>query len=283
MSGSFIAIIVVVCALCLGGVFFVSSSLERMKHRRQKRLAVASELAQRTKNILEGVPPGYIDQKLKLVLIQEGISNLERVIQLAAEKDSARAALANMKQELDSCKSESSNKKPKPLKKAKEAGEIRKHMMDLFKFIQLLRKHRRIDLRAANAHLNNVKTTFIELGVTVHLIRANQAKGDKNPRLAIYHYHKAMAEYRRGNIKRRFDGHIKELMGLIEEVQIEIKEAEEAAAKLKQEKELEQKSETRVPKEDPRFPKRKSSKSRGFDKEEDPYLSGDAGKKKRIS
>jgi len=195
--------------------------MERNKKNRQKLMGRLTENAKKIQRILEYIPEAYVDPELRLILADEIVRCLENALQIMPNNEAIKASLQSAQADQVKAKEKKARSKPALPTKTEEAGDLRKRLMDLFKIVQWLQKNQRINKALANKHLTLLKRAFIELGATTHLIRAKVALADKNHRLGVHFYQKAVAEYKHGDAK-YFDAKIKELSGLIIKIQAEL-------------------------------------------------------------
>lgn len=280
MSAPVIGIIILAGLACLAGVFIVNSSVERARIKRHSKVAQYTENAHRFQRYLDYIPPHYIEKSLRLLILQEIINNLQRVHQMDSGNANNAARLEAAREDFENTRQSNTQPKVSAIKDAQEAADVRKRLMDLFKFVQYLQKAKKVDSATAAKHLMRLKNLFVEVGVTIHIMRAKQSLKDKNARLSLHYYNKAIAEYKKGNTQHQFDKQIAEIKAVAEEINNTLK-AENEAKKAQPKEEPKR----RVPKEDPRLkPKaglKKIKEESTLSQELDAFIEdGDAWKKK---
>ena len=280
MSAPVVGILILAGLACLAGVFFVNYSIERARVRRHANIAKYTDNAHRYQRYLDYIPPNYIEKGLRILILQEIINNLQKVLQIDANNANVAAKIQTARNDLETTKQNKNPPKIGSIKDVQEAADVRKRLMDLFKFVQHLHKTKKIDGSTANKHLAQLKNLFVEVGVSIQMMRAKQGIRDKKPRLGVHFYSKAMAEYKKGNTHKQFDAQIAELKKMIDELNGKIK-AEADASKPPPKEEPKR----RVPKEDPRFKQKTTTKKIKEDttlsKELDAFIEDDNAWKKK--
>lgn len=201
-------------------VWYINTNLDRIKQKKEKKIAGLKNYIARLQRFYDPIPTNYLSREVKLLLLNELIDQLQELLKLDSDNEQLKANLnKRVKQKQDALES---NAKPTAtnVTSADDSAEIRRRLVEIQKFIGLAKKNKKISNDAAKHELDTLKILFVETGTSLMINSAKKAKKDNKPRLALHYYERALGEYKKANMP-HFSKRVAELQALIKTMKAE--------------------------------------------------------------
>lgn len=203
------------------GLFFVSHNIEKQKAQRALMVANIGERVQQLNRLIDATPPAYLNKDLKLLIQNEIKKRIEKLTELAPEKDNFRKGLESISAQINETQS-STTKPPTPqIKSPEEAEQIRNVLQQHNKLIEALVQNKTIPLAEGKKHIAQIQASYFEAKVNHSINLAEQNRMAGKTKLAIHNYHKAIAELTKHNQNNMYAQKIAELKGVVGQLQEE--------------------------------------------------------------
>ncbi len=211
-------IIIALSALGIGVVLgLIWYGHNKEKERAKKALLVAnlSERAHRLQRLLDMLPAAYIEKDVKLLLLNQIRSRMERLVEIAPSNEKFRKNYDGLSAQISETQS-STAKPPSPqLKTPEEAKEIQKLLQDLSKVIESLAANKSVPVPTAKKYLLNIHKKYVEANINYSIQVADQSRRDNKTKLAIHQYQKAIAELSKNNQNNTFTDKIYQIKEIL--------------------------------------------------------------------
>lgn len=185
----FFAVIVLVSILLI----VVSQMRERARIERARRITALEDSFNRTNRMLNEIPGQYLNQELKLILVN-------RIEEICRELASLNPDLpvARWQGEASSLKQQivdgTDQRAPQKVDSPEKSSYIKELLESLFKMIEALHKSGRIDQARARKNLKYVLFLIHKTHADMHVFQARDLMRQNEIRKAIHAYHLASTE-----------------------------------------------------------------------------------------
>lgn len=192
-------IIVAIIGVCVTGIYFAQAR-ERSRIEQIQKIKSFSDRYERLQRLLHELPPQYLPEELRILITQQSINSLERLIALKKSRN-YESYLEGDKEYLTKLQNKTLKLSPVPVKSPEQAQEIRSLLEILFKFVQQQAKQKLLDPGRAKQYALQIKFSAVTSKTDSLVGKAETAAKAGKPRVAIHAYHtaiealKAMAEY----------------------------------------------------------------------------------------
>lgn len=211
MSGFYIFLSIMTGLTILGGVFYISHLIETAKQRQALLMSKTAERVHKFQRFLDCFQEGVLPKEIKLVLIEEILFNLRKMLSMNSQDGRTLRLLEQAEtQHSDILKSPDHPPKVPRVKDLANAKEIQLQFKNLFRLLSYIGKTRKQHTKIINKNLTVLQSLFVETGVSLHKTIAESAAQQNKSKLALYHLNQAMGEYARVDSK-KFASQIKEL------------------------------------------------------------------------
>lgn len=218
MSSELIIIFVVLGLFVLVGVLYVNRNIEKDKAKKAVVVGTLSETAHRLQRIIDTIPDAYIHKDLKLMILNEMRTRLEKLVEVAPEQESFKKKLDTTVAMIGECQTSTGKKQEPRISNPQQANEIRSLLQDLTKIIESFRDTGVIPGAAANVFLAHVHDSFVEANVSYLTLLGDQSKSERKWRLAVHHYQKGMAELAKRNQNGRYNEKLTQMKAMCDEL-----------------------------------------------------------------
>ena len=187
-------IIVAIIAVCVFGMYLVQSR-ERARIEKIQKIKSYSDRYERLQRLLHELPPQYLSDELRGLIVNQSIDSLNRL--LALKKTSRYEGYLEADEEyLAKLQSKKLSLPPVPVKSPEQAAEIRGLLETLFKFVQQQAKQKLIDPGRAKQYLLQIKFGVAKSKADGLASKAESAIKNGKPRVAIHAYHTAIEAFK---------------------------------------------------------------------------------------
>jgi hypothetical protein len=193
MSSTTITIIIfaVICLSIMA--IYISQARERARVEKARRTTLCVDRYQRMQQLLHDLPPQYLNNELRIMILERSIETLHELIQL--NHDAKHEAY--LQTDLDHLK-QIREQNPKyqaiPVNSEAKAKEVRDNLEILHRFIESQHRNKRLTTAVAKKYLDFIKLSICQSKADLFVSRAQAAK--EKPRLAIHNYHCAIDCYK---------------------------------------------------------------------------------------
>ena len=194
MSTEMIVVLIFVGLAALIGLFYISHAIEKQRRQRALLIANLSDYAFRMQRLLDFIPPAYISNDIRLLLLKQIKKRLERLVEISPQNDKYRKKLDSCNAQISDVGTGGAAPPPPQLKTPDEANELRALLQELSKVIEAFVQSKVISANEAQKHLQALQKSFIEASVNYYLQLGQTAQQEKKAKLAIHYYQKALAE-----------------------------------------------------------------------------------------
>ena len=186
--------IVIFALICLSiTAIYISQARERARVEKARRSTICMDRYQRMQQLLHDLPPQYLNNELRTMILERSIETLHELIQLnhnAKHESYLQSDLEHLKQ----IREQNPKFNPIPVKSEAKAKEARDNLEILHRFIESQHKNKRLSAAVAKKYLDFIKLSICQSRADLFCNRAEAAKG--KPRLAIHNYHCAIDAYK---------------------------------------------------------------------------------------
>jgi hypothetical protein len=224
MSSTTITIIIFAVICFSITAIYISQARERARIERARRTTLCVDRYQRMQQLLHDLPPQYLNNELRIMILERSIETLHELIQL--NHDPKHDAYLQTDQEhLKQIREQNPKFSPIPVNSEAKAKEVRDNLEILHRFIESQHRNKRLAAASAKKYLDFIKLSICQSKADLFVSRAEAAK--EKPRLAIHNYHCAIDAYK------TLAEHPQALKA-IQQLRIRIKALEEQAESQKQ-------------------------------------------------
>lgn len=193
MSSTTITIIIF-AVICLSiTAIYISQARERARVEKARRATICMDRYQRMQQLLHDLPPQYLNNELRVMILERSIETLHELIQLnhnAKHESYLQTDLEHLKQIRE--------QNPKfaaiPVNSEAKAKEVRGNLEILHRFIESQHRNKRLAAAVTKKYLDFIKFSICQSKADLFCTRAEAAK--EKPRLAIHNYHCAIDAYK---------------------------------------------------------------------------------------
>ena len=186
--------IVIFALICLSiSAIYISQARERARVEKARRSTICMDRYQRMQQLLHDLPPQYLNNELRIMILERSIETLHELIQLnhnAKHESYLKGDLEHLKQ----IREQNPKFNPIPVKSEAKAKEARNNLEIMHRFIESQHKNKRLSAAVAKKYLDFIKLSICQSRADLFCNRAEAAKG--KPRLAIHNYHCAIDAYK---------------------------------------------------------------------------------------
>ncbi len=211
-------IVITLAALGIGvvlGLIWYGHNKENERARKALLVASLSERAHRLQRLLDMLPPAYVEKDVKLLLLIQIRSRLEKLVDLAPSNEKFKKNYDGISAQISETQS-STAKPPSPqFKTPEEAKETKKLLQDLTKVIESLATNKSIPVPTAKKYLLNIHKQYAEANINYSIQVADQSRRDNKIKLAIHQYQKAIAELSKNNQHNAYTDKIAQIKGIL--------------------------------------------------------------------
>ena len=215
---SLIIIVSAIGMLVLFVLWRVSNSLEKVQARKIAKLNKYKNYISRLQRMFDRIPSCYLSQEVKLLLLNDLITNLHHCKKLDPESIAIKENLAKREQQMEAAAANAEKTRVMSFKNPKEATELRRRLLDLHKYVANAKKTRRMEKDTASEELKNLKHLFLETATHSFINQAKNAEAQQKSALAIHYYNRAIKEYQSDNHTDRYSKKLQELISKVEEI-----------------------------------------------------------------
>ncbi len=150
---------------------------------------------QRMQQLLHDLPPQYLNNELRIMILERSIETLHELVQL--NRDSKyESYLKNDIENLKQIREQNPNFPPVAVNNEAKAKEVRSNLEILFRFIESQHRNKRLTAPVAKKYLDFIKLSICQSKADMFCSRAESAKAKGKPRVAIHNYHSAIDAYK---------------------------------------------------------------------------------------
>ncbi|MEJ2680791.1 MAG: hypothetical protein P8176_08230 [Gammaproteobacteria bacterium] len=216
--------IIPIMSVGIAGIFaalYIVSSLERIRTNRSIKIGTWQDRAHRLQHLLAASPPNALTHAVK----QAGYTEIQRclleVLKLNSHNSTARKRLTEVNEALKKLPSEPpATLKLDPIRTLDELKEVRQQLTNLFNFVHIAAKTKRLDVTAAKQELDILKNLFTEAGVSYYLNAAKAEENQKKYHAALHHYKMALGEYKKSNTNNLYKEHITAIQNAVADLEL---------------------------------------------------------------
>lgn len=228
-------IIITLGALGIGvvlGLIWYGHNKEKERAKKALLTASLSERAHRLQRLLDMLPPAYVEKDVKLLLLNQIRSRLEKLVDIAPGNEKFRKNYDGISAQISETQS-STAKPPSPqLKTPEEAKETQKLLQDLTKVIESLAANKSVPVPTAKKYLLNIHKKYVEANINYSIQVADQSRRDNKTKLAIHQYQKALAELSKNNQHNAYTDKIAQIKDILNSLTGVSDEAEDTSGAL---------------------------------------------------
>ena len=191
-----VAIVVVIC-VCVVAIYFVQAR-EKARLQRIQKINTFNDRYTKLQRLLHELPPQYISNDLRLLIVQKSIETLNRLLELKPSKRYS-ADLQADEEYMTQLQSNKLQLKPMKVANAEQAQEVRALLEVLYKFVQTQAKMKQIDPGRAKKYLQSITFGAAKSKADILNSKAAHAIKSGKPRVAIHAYHTAIEAFK--NVK----------------------------------------------------------------------------------
>ena len=181
-------------------------------------IANLSERVQFFQKLIEAIPPAYLPKDLKVALLNQTKSRIEKLAELAPENNKYKERLNSVTTLIKETQA-SNNKPPAPqIQSPQEAAQLKSSLLKLSKTVEALTQNGSLQATAGQQYLANIQQAFIEANVNYIISQGDTSRRENKERLAIHNYQKAIAELTKHNKGNQFSDKIAQLKATIAEL-----------------------------------------------------------------
>lgn len=194
MSSTTITIIIF-AVICLSiTAIYISQARERARVEKARRTTICMDRYQRMQQLLHDLPPQYLNNELRVMILERSIETLHELIQLnhdSKHESYLQADLESLKQ----IREQNPKFAPIPVNSEAKAKEVRDNLEILHRFIESQHRNKRLTAAVAKKYLDFIKLSICQSRADLFCSRA-QAAAKEKPRLAIHNYHCAIDAFK---------------------------------------------------------------------------------------
>lgn len=193
MSSTTITILIF-AAICFSiTAIYISQARERARVEKARRTTICMDRYQRMQQLLHDLPPQYLNNELRVMILERSIETLHELIQL--NRDAKHESYLEADQEnLKQVREQNPKFPPVPINTEAKAKEVRDNLEILHRFIESQHRNKRLTAAVAKKYLDFIKLSICQSKADLFVARADAAK--EKPRLAIHNYHCAIDAYK---------------------------------------------------------------------------------------
>ena len=225
-------IIITLGALGIGvvlGLIWYGHNKEKERAKKALLTASLSERAHRLQRLLDMLPPAYVEKDVKLLLLNQIRSRLEKLVDIAPGNEKFRKNYDGVSAQISETQS-STAKPPSPqFKTPEEAKETQKLLQDLTKVIESLAANKSVPVPTAKKYLLNIHKKYVEANINYSIQVADQSRRDNKTKLAIHQYQKAIAELSKNNQHNAYTDKIAQIKDILNSITGESDETEDTS------------------------------------------------------
>ncbi|WP_041522632.1 hypothetical protein [Gilvimarinus agarilyticus] len=183
MSSVYIIIAIVALVTALVCYAFISQQLAK---KRKQRLRLLNALKQRLdlfKQVVSGMPAGYLPSELNALVYQVLVNTLEQLAKIAPKENYAAEASEYQKQ-FKASKEAAERTRLNP----EQATQVQPLLKELARYIGAQTESGRLSKAQASKLLGQCRRLLLQSTIEGYISQAKQARSDKKLRLAIHHY-----------------------------------------------------------------------------------------------
>ncbi len=175
---------------------YVSQYRQRTQDARQREINALQDRLRQFKMLAGALPQQYITPAVRILLGQRAIESLERLGQLD-RPDNVQDQVLEWKAYQDSAKQAATSNQSASAQPPGQTAvkDIRQMLKILYHFIESQIKHGRIDKASGAQNLQQTLFFMSKVLADAHVAKARQVLKDHRYRIAIHHYHDAVAAY----------------------------------------------------------------------------------------
>lgn len=189
---------ITIAALVGGGIIavillvYISQYRQRTADTRQRLVNTLQDRHRQFALISSSLPPAFISPEVKAVLATRAISTLEELGRLGRPSD-YQDQIEEWKTYLDNANNPPEGNKT--IANGAAVQEIRRLLKVLYRFIESQMKKGRLDKATGTRNLENTLYLMAKVLGDAHVVKAKAALKSERYRVAIHHYHDAVAAY----------------------------------------------------------------------------------------
>lgn len=178
--------------LCIGAIA-ISQAREKARIEKIRRSNICSERYQRMQQLLHDLPNQYLNNELRMMIIQRSIETLIELVKLSGDARHEQHLKAD-NEYLRQLREENPTFPNEPVNSEAKAKEVRNNLEALYRFIQSQHKNKRIPSANAKKYLDYITFSVCQSKADLFCTRAEAAKS--KPRVAIHNYHCAIDAFK---------------------------------------------------------------------------------------
>lgn len=187
-------IIVAIIGVCVFGIY-IAQAREKARIEKIQKIKMYSDRFERLQRLLHELPPQYVSDELRGLIVTQSIDALNRLLSL--KKNSRyEGYLQDDRDYLDKLNNKKLSLPPVPVNTPEKAAEVRSLLEILFKFVQQQAKQKLIDPGRAKQYLLQIKFGVAKSKADGLTAKASQAANNGKPRVAIHAYHSAIEAFK---------------------------------------------------------------------------------------
>lgn len=186
--------IIGIIAVCVTGIY-IAQSRERARIEKIQKIKRFSDRHERLQRLMHELPPQYLTDELRGLLVKQSIDSLNHILNLKRNKR-LEGYLEADEQYLSQLQNKTLKLPPVPIKSPEQAAEVRSLLELLFKFVQQQAKQKLIDPGRAKQYALQIKFGVAKSRADGLAAKADQALKSGKPRVAIHAYHTALEAFK---------------------------------------------------------------------------------------
>lgn len=191
-----VAIVVIICVSVIA--IYIAQAREKARLEKIQKINAFNERHQKLQRLLHELPPQYLSDELRMLIVQKSIETLNRLLELKPSKRFEADLLAD-EEYLTNLQSNKLKLQPVKVNDPEKAKEVRSMLETLFKFVQTQAKQRQLDPGRAKQYLQHISYAAAKSRADGLVDKAEHALKAGKPRVAIHAYHTAIEAFK--NIK----------------------------------------------------------------------------------
>lgn len=193
MSSTTITIIIF-AIICLSiTAIYISQARERARLEKIRRSTICMDRYQRMQQLLHDLPPQYLNNELRAMILERSIETLRELVQLSHDQK-YNAYLQTDTDHLKQIREQNPKYAPVAVNSEAKAKEVRDNLEILHRFIESQHKNKRLTAPVTKKYLDFIKFSICQSRADLFVTRAEAAK--EKPRLAIHNFHSAIDAYK---------------------------------------------------------------------------------------
>lgn len=198
MSSSVLVVSIVLACCLAAGLFYIVKSGDIERSRRQDKTSRLIQHENQLRYLMGYIPAAYMAREVQLVLLQEIVSTLGKILQLNPMDPSAQKRLAHEQEALKTlANSAPPQQRSHAFNSDKEAMEIRRDLARLHNYVVSLAQRKALTTAAANNCIACIRHDSVRVALDHFMAKAYAAKNIGKPEMSTLFMQRALDELRK--------------------------------------------------------------------------------------